>query len=98
LVYGLHHQRLSLLRLVQLEVLVRNYLIPKALDVYVLTDDRVVGFIKCDAIISLLEYEVLISDALAEELGIVILALRTGLWRFKDENKVRTSEAPLYWF
>jgi hypothetical protein len=76
----------------------RNYLIPKALDVYVLTSDRVVGPVKCDAMISLLEYEVLISDALAEELGIVILAPRTGLWRFKDEDKVRTSEALQYWF
>jgi hypothetical protein len=33
-----------------------------------------VGPVKCDAMVSLLEYEVLISDALAEELGIVILA------------------------
>jgi hypothetical protein len=48
--------------------------------------------------VSLLEYEVLISDALAEELGIVILAPKTGLWRFRDEDKVRTSEAPQYWF
>jgi hypothetical protein len=77
---------------------VRNYLVPRALDVYVLASDRVVGPVKCDAMISLLEYEVLISDALTEELGIVILAPRTGLWRFRDEDKVRTSEAPQYWF
>jgi hypothetical protein len=77
---------------------VRNYLIPKALDVYVLTSDRVVGPVKCDAMVSLLEYEVLISDALAEELGIVILAPRTGLWRFRDEDRVRVGEAPEYWF
>jgi hypothetical protein len=77
---------------------VRNYLIPKALDVYVLTSDRVVGPIKCDVMISLLEYEVLISDALIEELGIIILAPKSGLWKFKDEDRVRVSEAPQYWF
>jgi hypothetical protein len=77
---------------------VRNYLVPRALEVYVLAGDRVVGPVRCDAMISLLEYEVLISDALAEELGIVILAPKTGLWRFRDEDRVRTSEAPQYWF
>ena len=76
----------------------RNYLVPRALEVYVLAGDRVVGPVRCDAMISLLEYEVLISDALAEELGIVILAPKTGLWRFRDEDGVRTSEAPQYWF
>jgi len=35
-----------------------------------LTSDRVVGPVKCDTMVSLLEYEILISDALAEELGI----------------------------
>jgi hypothetical protein len=58
----------------------------------------IVGPVKCDAMISLLEYEVLISDALAEELEIVILAPKTGLWRFRDEDKVRTSETPQHWF
>jgi hypothetical protein len=77
---------------------VRNYLIPKALDVYVLADNRTVGPVKCDAMISLIEYEVLISDVLIEELGVVLLAPKTGLWRFKDEDRVRVSEAPQYWF
>jgi len=77
---------------------VRNYLIPKALDVYVLAGDRTVGPVKCDAMISLIEYEVLISDVLIEELGVVLLAPKTGLWRFKDEDRVRVSEAPQYWF
>jgi hypothetical protein len=77
---------------------VRNYLIPKALDVYVLAGDRTVGPVKCDAMISLIEYEVLISDVLIEELGVVLLAPKTGLWRFKDEDRVRVSEVPQYWF
>ena len=40
------------------------------------TKDRVVGPVKCDAMISHLEYEVLISDKLGGEFGIVILDLR----------------------
>lgn len=47
--------------------------------------------------ISSIEYEVLISDKLGGELGIVILDLR-GKWRFSDEDKVRKTEQPQYWF
>ena len=47
--------------------------------------------------ISNLEYEVLISDKLGGELGIVILDLR-GKWRFSDEDKVRETETSQYWF
>jgi len=76
---------------------VRNYLVPGAADVYVITDDRVVGPVRCDVMISNIEYEVLISDRLGGELGIVILDLR-GKWRFNDEDKVRETVAPQYWF
>lgn len=76
---------------------VRNYLVPRALQVYAKTEDREVGPIECDAMISLLEREVLISDNLGGELGVVILDLR-GKWRFSDEDKVRLTEAPEYWF
>ncbi|MDM7275868.1 MAG: hypothetical protein P3X22_007145 [Thermoprotei archaeon] len=47
--------------------------------------------------ISSFEYEVLISNMLGGELGIVILDLR-GKWRFSDEDKVRESEKPQCWF
>lgn len=47
--------------------------------------------------ISLLENEALISDRLGGELGIVILDLR-GKWRLSDEDKVRNTEPPQYWF
>jgi len=50
-----------------------------------------------DIMISNLEYEVLISDRLGGELGIVILDLR-GKWRFQDEDTVRETEPPEYWF
>lgn len=76
---------------------VRNYLVPSAAEVLVEAGDRVVGPVKCDVMISALEYEVLISDKLGGELGIVILDLR-GRWRFSDEDKVRETEAPQYWF
>ena len=76
---------------------VRNYLIPNAAEVYIETEDRKVGPVKCDIMISNLEYEVLISDILGSNLGIVILDLR-GKWRLSDEDKIRESEAPQYWF
>lgn len=76
---------------------VRNYLVPRALLVYVNTEDRTVGPVECDVMISLLEHEVLISDRLGGELGIVILDLR-GKWRFSDEDKVRLTEPPQYWY
>ena len=75
---------------------VRNYLVPRAAEVSVVTKDRVVGPCICDVMISGLEYEVLISDKLGGELGIVILDLR-GKWRFSDEEKIRETEAPQYW-
>lgn len=75
---------------------VRNYLVPDALEVVVETEDRRVGHVKCDAMISIIEHEVLISDRLGGELGIVILDLR-GKWRFADEDKVRETESPQYW-
>jgi len=76
---------------------VRNYLIPRCIEVNVVTEDRVVGPIIADAMVSSYEYEVLISDVLGSELGVVILDLR-GKWRFKDEERVRVSEPPQYWF
>ncbi len=76
---------------------VRNYLVPSAAEVYVVTRDRIVGPRKCDVMISNIEYEVLISDKLGGELGIVILDLR-GKWRFHDEeDRVRETEPPQYW-
>jgi len=43
------------------------------------------------------ELEVLLGDALIEELGIDIVKPRSGLWRFIDERKLRTSEEIEYW-
>lgn len=78
---------------------VRKYLLPNALKVLALEDDRVVGPVDCDAIISPIEEEVLINDKLGGALGIVILDIAEGLWRFKDEGEdvVRKSYSPQYW-
>lgn len=75
---------------------VRNYLVPGAAEVTVEAGDRSVGPVKCDIVISGVEEEVLISDRLGGELGIVILDLR-GKWRFSDEDRVRETEPPQYW-
>ncbi|MFN4046635.1 MAG: hypothetical protein ACK4H7_04775 [Acidilobaceae archaeon] len=75
----------------------RNYMVPGAVEVSVETRDRIVGPLRCDLMISNLEYEVLISDRLGGELGIVILDLR-GKWRFSDEDTVRETETPQFWF
>jgi hypothetical protein len=50
-----------------------------------------------DAVISHTEVEVLISDRLADELMIVIERPGEGIWRFRDENVLRRSEAPEIW-
>lgn len=76
---------------------VRNYLVPRSVEVYVETQDRRVGPVVADVMISYYEYEVLVSDRLGGELGIVILDLR-GKWRFSDEDKIRETEASQYWF
>jgi len=70
---------------------VLSYFIPDAVELTVIEDDRTSKTITCNVIISLHEREVLLSDAVIEELEIVILSPRTGLWRFKGEDKVRRS-------
>ncbi|RLE77372.1 MAG: hypothetical protein DRJ56_02475 [Thermoprotei archaeon] len=51
----------------------------------------------CDALISDVEREILISDYLAGELGIVAEDFRVGLWRLKSDpgERVRRSYEPM---
>jgi len=70
---------------------VLSYFIPNAVNLTVVEEDRNSKTITCNVIISLHENEVLLSDAVIEELEIEILSPRTGLWRFKGEDKVRKS-------
>ncbi len=78
---------------------VRKYLVPNALEVEVIESDRTVGPVRCDAVISHIEEEVLINDKLGEELRIVILGMASGRWRFEDDppSIVRKSYPPQYW-
>lgn len=60
-----------------------------AVEVSVVTGDRVVGPVVADVLISERGRRVLISDSLASMLGIVLLDLREGLWCFRDELGVK---------
>jgi len=71
---------------------VLSYLIPHAVRLTVVEEDRTSKSVICNALISLHEREVLLSDAVIEELEIEILSPKTGLWRFKGEGKVRRSK------
>ena len=71
---------------------VLSYLIPRAVKLTVIEEDRTSKSIVCNALISLHEREVLLSDAVIEELEIEILSPKTGLWKFKGEDKVRRSK------
>ncbi len=73
------------------------YLVNNALSLSLELEDRVVGPIMVNAIINPNISEVLISDYVTTQLGIVILNAKEGLWRLMDENKVRKSVEPTYW-
>lgn len=70
---------------------VLSYLIPNSVKLTVLENDRVSKTIICNTIVSLHEKEVLLSDAVIEELEIEILSPWRGFWRFRGEGKIRES-------
>jgi hypothetical protein len=78
---------------------VSMYVVRRGCTISVIEPDRVVGEVISDLVISPIEREVLISDALGEELGIEILSLKRGFWRFKDDppNTIRNSHRPQLW-
>ena len=59
--------------------------IPKAAKASVVEEDRTVGEVEVDVVVSERAEEALISDKLAGKLGIVALDFSEGLWCFKDE-------------
>ena len=73
---------------------VESYIIPQAVSIQVVTNDRVSKEVLANVIVNPFINEVLISDYLAEELGIQILYPRRGLWKFIDEDKIRQSVEP----
>ena len=75
------------------------YRITKPAEVKAITQDKETEVVKSNIIIAETEHEVLISDALSEELGIELLKLREGIWRFSHDPKgiVRKSEKRQQW-
>lgn len=72
---------------------VRLYVLPSSVEVWIEESDVRSPQVVCDVLISDLEKEVLISDYLAGELGIIAEDFRIGLWRLKNdpEKKIRES-------
>lgn len=73
--------------------------IPGALELKLLAGDVERGPVAVSALVSEGETEVLLSDKLAEAVGIAIEAPGQGLWRLRDEppEKVRRSSQPEEW-
>lgn len=72
--------------------------VTRALRVCAIVLNRTLRWVRCDAIIAQRERTVLISDALASALHLVILDPKRGLWCFTDEmGKRRRSEGRQVW-
>jgi len=73
---------------------------PKACKVAVVEPDRTSGEVEADLVVSLIEREVLMSDALIGELGVDIVNPKAGLWRFIDDaaGVIRRSYKPQLWY
>ncbi|MGC9152595.1 MAG: hypothetical protein ACP5GY_02535 [Vulcanisaeta sp.] len=63
----------------------RLILIPNAVQVWVLENDREVGGVTAHVAVSDKADEALLSDKLISRLGIVLLDIGEGLWCFRDE-------------
>lgn len=75
---------------------VLSYIIPESVELTVLARNKVSKKVKCNVIVSTHEKEVLLSDALIEELNIEIISPKTGIWKFKGEIEEESVE-PEYW-
>ncbi len=63
----------------------RLILIPNAVRVWIIENDREVGGVVANVTISERANETLLSDKLVSKLGIVLLDIGEGIWCFKDE-------------
>ena len=72
--------------------------IEDGVEVCLLINNHEVKCVKCRVVISN-DVEVLLSDALIEELGIIIEVPKSGIWRcrYDPENKIRQSVSPKFW-
>jgi hypothetical protein len=73
---------------------------PRACRVAVVEPDRASKEVEADLAVSLIEREVLMSDALIGELGVDIVNPKAGLWRFIDDaaGVIRRSYKPQLWY
>ena len=67
--------------------------VPRSLEVKVVAEGKESRAVLANAVINPHDDEVLVSDALTEELGVQIMFPRRGLWKFIDDppDKLRTS-------
>jgi len=63
--------------------------LPNVVEVSIFVEDREVKFVRCDAVIAERAEEALISDKLADALGIAAIAIGEGIWCFRDELGIR---------
>ena len=68
---------------------IRMYVLPSSIEVEVVEEDNRSPSVVCDAVVSDMEVEVLISDYLAGALGIVVEDFRDGIWRLKSDPPTR---------
>ncbi len=75
------------------------YLVPIQAKIQLLAGDEVICETPCSLVVKPHIDEVLLSDYLIDELGIVAISYRKGLWRHRtdDPSTVRRSEEPQYW-
>ena len=69
------------------------YVVPRAVEVSVVEEDRIVGPVTCNAIVNPLMDEVLVSDYLTEALRIQPVFPRSGFWRFSDDPPGRLRQS-----
>lgn len=75
---------------------VTTYILGKVL-VRVKTKDKFSEWVSARAVLVPGEFEVILSDAITEQLGIEIVKPKRGLWRFSGELGVRESVEVKYW-
>jgi len=73
--------------------------LPAKAEVQLILNDEVRASFPCNIIVNPYVEEVLLSDYLIDELGIIPISFRKGLWRHRTDNEgvVRRSEEPQYW-
>jgi hypothetical protein len=72
--------------------------IPASAEIQLILDGKIKSKLQCNIIVNPYLDEVLLSDYVIDELSIVPISFRKGLWRHKTDlqNIIRESEQPQY--